>query len=310
MQVLNLEDGLCGMTAEFVTTRVRQWVNRCDAAVAALMPLHAPLKDLQGEPRHTRALMLLSTACLGTTGSALHLIEGMRLWDAERLMRSVVEGTAKFGYLLESPATLTMRCIEYRDTLPAIAKLRWHRHATEAIEALGTTPETELRAYRDLVLSEEEVEEIRATYPREVRRDIERRWGFTALVDAISRPGGAFGPTGRLLFHEYSAASHLHHMSYEGTEMPLERDHRPKERRESIELAHAAKLIDGCFRFTQLRALAIYRLLALDTEPLADIEARHGTLLSELDEASRNWERVEYGPVDAENEMEPVSPTE
>lgn len=264
------------------------------------MPLHAPLKDLPGMHRHKRALMLLSTACLGSTGSVLHLVEGMRLWDAERVMRSVIEGTAKFGYLLESPSTFTARCIEYRDVLPAIAKVRWHTHASEALKALAGTPGGELRAYKDLLISDEEVAEIRAAYPREMRKDIERRWGFTALVDAVSQPGGAFGPTGRLLLHGYSIGSHLEHMSYEGTDMPLERDQRPKERRDAIELAHAAKLIGDCFQFTFLRALAVHRFLTLDFNALLAVEARHKALVGELEEAGSEWERIEYASATAD----------
>lgn len=279
-------------TAE--VARIQDWANRCDVAVAELMPLHAALNDLPGAPRHKRALMLLSTACLGSTGTVLHLVDSTRLWDAELVMRAVVEGTVKFGYMLESPATYTARCIEHTDALPAIAWLRRHQRAAEALRALAGTTDEEARPFRDLLLSDEELDQIRSAYPRELRRNMERRWGFTTLVEAISKEGGAFGPTARVLLHGYSVASDLQHMSYAATDMPLERDRRSGQRRAAIELAHAAKLVGDCFHFTFLRVIVLLRFLKLSTDGLRKVETRHSTLIDELAEAGREWERIEY----------------
>ena len=68
------------------------------------------------------------------------------------VMRSVLEGTLKFLYLLESPSTFTARCIEYNDALPAIAMVKWHDKAVAAIKAHSDPSEPELRPYRDLLL--------------------------------------------------------------------------------------------------------------------------------------------------------------
>lgn len=277
-----------------ISPRIQDWVNRGDRAVAELMPLHSAMNDLPGAHRHRRALMLLSNACLGSSGTVLHLVEGLRLWDAELVMRSVVEGTVKFGYLLESPATFTARCIEFSDALPAIAWLRRHSRAAEALKALGGADEADARPFRDLLLSEDELAGIRAAYPREMRKDIERRWGFTALVDAVSKEGGAFGPTARLLLHGYSVASELQHMSHTGTDMPLERDKRSDERRKAIEFAHAAKLVEDCFHFTFLRVIVILRFLKRKTDVLKQVELRHASLIEELEQAAQEWKRIEY----------------
>jgi hypothetical protein len=282
------------MAQDPISSRIQGWARRGDAAVLELMPLHAPLRELPGEHRHKRAIMLLSTSCLRATESVLYLVEGMRLWDAELVMRSVVEGTAKFGYLLESPAMFTARCIEYRDALPSIAKLKWHAKAGEALNALAGTSLAGCRPYRELHFAEEELDAIRSAYPRETRNELERRWGFTALVEAVSKPGGAFGPTARALLHGYSVASHLQHMSYEGTDMPMERDTRPERRREAIELAHAAKLIGHCFHLTSLRVIAILRFLKRRPDALGEVHARHESLIVELKRANEEWEEMEY----------------
>jgi hypothetical protein len=49
------------------------------------------------------------------------------------------------------------------------------------LRSLGKQP------YRDMILSPDELSETRLKYPREVRRQMEGRWGFTELVTAISK---------------------------------------------------------------------------------------------------------------------------
>lgn len=279
-----------------VCSKIRDWARQGDAAVMELMPLHAPLNNLPGDKHHVRAMMMLSTACLGTTQTVLYLAAGMRLWDADRLIRSVIEGTAKFGYLLERPETFVVRCTEYRDVLPAIGKMKWHAKAEEALKSVRDRNAPEWQAYRELLISEAEIEEIRSAYSRDMRRDIDRRWGFTGLIEAVSKPGGAFGPAGRGLLHGYSVSSYLHHMSYEGTMMPMERDMREEHRREAIELAHAARLIGDSFWFTYLRIAAIDRFFKIDLRSLSEIVAKYEPLFGELRVAAEEWSKVEYGP--------------
>jgi hypothetical protein len=278
--------------------RIKEWAQRGYTALLELMPLHAPLKDIAGEHRHKRAVMSLSTSCLQETESVLFLVSGLRLWTAEIVTRAVVEGTAKFGYLLESPATFTARCIEYRDALPMIAKLRWHAKAEEALNALGEGG-VKRQPYRDLLLEKEELDQIKAAFPREVRRDIERRWGFTELINVVSRSGGAFGPEGRALLHGYSASSHLIHMSHEGVDMPLERDQRPEERRDAIALAHAASIVNDCLQFTVLRLGALYRFANVPAAPLAAASKRLEEFGRELEAAAGEWHKIEYPDLSA-----------
>jgi hypothetical protein len=279
---------------ESADDRIRTWALLGDNAVADLKPLYAALGDLPGGPHDRRALMSLSAACLGSTTSVLYLVAGKRLWDAELVMRSVIEGTLKFGYLLETPADFSARCGEYREALPALAKLKRHKKAREAIAALADSGEAGARPYRDVLLEEPELAEIRTTYPHDMRRDLERRWGFPALVRSVSAKSGAFGPTTQALWYSYAVASELQHMSHDGTEMLLERDSRPKDNRQAIELAHAAKLVGDCFHLATLRVVALLRFLGRPTEAALAVNDRHAPLTDELAKAYSDWLDIEY----------------
>jgi hypothetical protein len=274
--------------------KIKWWAHECDAALHQMLPLHARLRDLSGPPRHIGAVGALSSACCMSTESALYLVQGQRLWDAETVVRSVMEGTLKFVYLLESPQTFTVRCIEYSDALPAIAALKWHAKALAALNCNDKPDAEKYRPFRELLLSDEEAERIKAAYPRRIRMQIEERWGFTSLLNSLSKLNGGLGPAGNGLMHSYSTASHLQHMSYEGTQMPHERDFREERRRIAIHSAHAARLVSDCFWFAVLRVGAIHRFFN-DKKVVPGIVTRNEKWVRELSEAQKSWHEVEYG---------------
>lgn len=274
---------------------IRGWAVQTNTAVMSFLPLCAPIKDIEAARELKRSVMLLSTACWGTTQTILYLVVGLRLWDAEVLMRSLTEGTIKFGYILERPEAFAARSTEYRVELPAVAKLRWHARAEAAIKAAPpNTPEIELRPFRDLLVPDEELASIRSKYPRELRADLERRWGFTELVEAVSREDGAFGPGARALLHHYSLASHLYHMSYEGVDLPFERDQREPPRRAAIQKAHAAQLLSSCLHLAVLRINVLNHFLGWASAELRDKMGECKPLLEQLNVANDQWSKLEY----------------
>lgn len=275
--------------------QIRAWAVEANTAVMNLMPLCAPIKDIEVDRELKRAVMLLSTACWGTTQTILYLVAGFRLWDAEVLTRSLTEGTIKFGYILEKPETFAARCTEYRFALPSVAKLRWHARAEAAINASPpNTPEIELRPFRDLLVPDDQRASVRARYPREARANLERRWGFTELVESVSKPDGAFGPGAKALLHHYSLASHLYHMSYEGVDMPLERDQREPERKMAIQKAHAAQLLASSYNLAVLRILVLCRFCGISLEALRGKMTESKSLRDQLNFANGQWSSIEY----------------
>jgi hypothetical protein len=80
--------------------RIKRFAVLGNQALLDLMPLNAPLKEIQAEHNHKRALMLLSTECLGRSQTIFYLVLGLRLWDAEIVSRALFEGTVKFAYIL------------------------------------------------------------------------------------------------------------------------------------------------------------------------------------------------------------------
>lgn len=274
---------------------IQRLAHETNEAMLGMAPAFQPLMSIPAKKEHQDSLKRLSTACLGNSQSVLYLVRGLRLWDAEIVLRSVFEGTIKFAYLLESPSTLDERCHEYSEALPTISKLRWHMKSEEALKALGDQGEPSRQPFREILLTEAEIEALRKQYPREVRQRIEARWGFTELVAAMSRPGGALGSVGRSALHSYMVSSHLIHMTDEGVWMPYERDIRPQARRDAITLGHASRLMSDCLELTFLRAISIRRFLGISPKDLFEIRARNEKVFDELHKAGEQFTEVEYG---------------
>ncbi|MFD2498571.1 DUF5677 domain-containing protein [Rhizorhabdus histidinilytica] len=137
--------------------------------------------------RETLGFLLSATA--RASESALLLCAYGQLWDAEVLARSALEGTLKFAYLLQSPDTFTQRHTEYAINLFHIALMKDHLKCAELLAAVSDPDSLQWRPIKDRLLDDDELVELRATYDRVHRRELENRWGFTGLVSELSRSG-------------------------------------------------------------------------------------------------------------------------
>lgn len=96
------------------------------------------------------------------------------------------------------------------------------------------------------------------------------------------------------LAHGYSMASHVQHVDMVGASIALERDRRSVERRESIHLAHAGRLLSDLLDFLFLRIGVGYRFVAADLPQLAGIRAAIDEARAPFRQTAEDWLRIEY----------------
>ncbi|MBS0539402.1 MAG: hypothetical protein JSR47_11630 [Proteobacteria bacterium] len=276
------------MYSEDTQTRIRAWANEAFRLHADFLRLLGPIgadKRWTADERQT-LFFYLSPACERSTQSALFLIAYGQLWDAEVIVRSIAEGTLKFCYLLQSQTTFEQRHREYSHDLFQIALLKDHRKAEELLSAIPNPSDPEWQPIRNRLLKCEEFDKISREYPQAARRALDSRWGFTGLMSELNRSGDKAFSGSNGLAHGYSIASHVQHADYVGTSLPMDRDLRSNERRNSIQLAHAARLISDTFSYMWLRLAVAYRFLAHDTASLVQAQATTESLMNDLDAAA------------------------
>jgi hypothetical protein len=175
-----------------------------------------------------------------------------------------MEGSLKFAYLLQSPKEFADRHREYAEDLFNIALIKDHRKAQDLLDIVPDAESPQWRPIRDVLLPRGQFEELSGRYDRTMRKDLEARWGFTGLLGRLARSGDTYFSGIAALAHGYGMASHVQHVDFVGASIPLERDRRPVERRESVHLAHGGRIISDVLWFFFLRLATGYRFVGAD----------------------------------------------
>lgn len=273
---------------------IKRWARHCDEAVInRLLPLHKPLSSYSGfTPEQRQSIGGLSTACARTSQSILLLTAYEQLWDADILVRSVIEGTLKFIYLLSSGEEFPTRLREYTEDLFEIGLAKNHVKAQELLKSVPDPSADMWRPIRDLILEDAELDEIRTRFDRQTRAKLEQRWGFTGLVAELAKQPWASTVSG--LLHSYSICSHIHHVDFQGVSVMMDRGARPEDRRDAVHLAHASRLVSEVFEFALLRTSVAYRFVHADPEHLRSVRDFFEQIRPELSAAQAQFHEVEY----------------
>jgi hypothetical protein len=295
------------MYSEELHRTQQEWAERALMASRSLLPHMTPVATYLGwNPREKRTISYLLSSTARVSESAFLLCAYGQLWDAEALVRSALEGSLKLAYLLQARETFTVRHTEYADQLFKIALLKDHRKAEALLKAVPDSDALRWRPIREMLLSQAEIAEFSTGTDKVTRRALEGRWGFTGLIGELSRSGDPYFTHLAGLAHMYSMASHVQHVDVIGASIAIERDQREPQIRDSIHLAHEARLLSDLLSFLFLRFLVGYRFV--DADNMAQI----AKIKSAIDEAERpfqhatgTWLRVQY-PSEAETESAPI----
>lgn len=276
----------------------RAWAEGALTTARNILPEMSPVATFaEWKPVQRQTLSWMLSASARTSESALLLCAWGQLWDAEVLVRSVLEGTLKFAYMLQARETFEERHREYTEDLFDISRLKDHRKALDLLDSVKDPDGDEWRPMRDLLLSEEEVAEISGRLDKAARRALETRWGFTGLVGALSRSGDPYFRGLGALAHSYSLASHIQHADKHGTSIPLDRDLRSAERRDAIHLAHEGRLLSDVLHFLFVRLAVGYRFVGADPARLSAIKERIDEACEPFRQATKDWHSTEFGGV-------------
>ena len=144
------------------------------------------------------------------------LIEADRIWDADIISRCCLEATLQVMYIACDKNQVSWRLLEYSEKLPDIKALSNHAKAQEAISALASDAPDTVDMLSEMLLSDEEVRDIKERIPRHKMNDLKKRWGFTRMLSEVvgNYSSGREVYTG--LPHSYSRSSSLVHSDFLG----------------------------------------------------------------------------------------------
>jgi hypothetical protein len=231
-----------------------------------------------------------------TSESALLLIENARVWDAEMLVRSVLEGTYKFAFMcVHDDVERDLRVQEYYSDLPDIDRIKKHERVAALLDDVEDPDCNECRPFHDLLLTDEELSSLRQRYPRKLRQALEQRWAFFPLAQALSGSEVPGADAVTRMLHGYGMSSHLLHQDGNAVAMVWEREHRSDERNKAISLTHGARELSDLLNLAIFRAVAAYHLKRMDPTPIFRVANEYKLFAQDLDRAYAEFHDVEYG---------------
>jgi hypothetical protein len=166
------------------------------------------------------------------------------LWDADIVMRCVMEASIRIGYLsYTEEAERKNRANEYWESLSEINRLRQSDRAKLAVQTLD---EKNLNlGLGPIILSPKEEAQLRDKWSSQKRHDIEQKWSFTRIIASLEqhmvKTTGSSAIKSALWV--YGLSSHLIHADETAIRVTQDRTERPKPEREKMIFAHAARLL-------------------------------------------------------------------
>jgi hypothetical protein len=208
-----------------------------------------------------------------------------------------MEGTLKFTYMMHGgPDDIRAKVEEYWHLLPQFFAIKRSERAKRFLEDIGNPDSSEWRPFRDLILDDQEVGQVREKYTRQQRQVLEERCSFSGICRTFSQTGDEGLRKFVHLAHGYGMSSYLLHKDGDGVGMVWERYRRNPEQQAAVKLGHSARVVSDVCSFAQLRLFSLLRACGQPAHEIGKIVERYEELLfAELAKASRHFTSVEYG---------------
>ena len=227
--------------------------------------------------------------CHLTSESIIFLLGERKEWDASILLRSVMEGTAKYLYILQGNKNETLeKAYEFWCVLPEITDIKHSDRVKDLYTKLAIPQKS---PFADLVLDEQEHKNLLNKYSRADRKKIEQRWAFSEILKSFENTD--LEPF-KALFFEYGMCSHLTHMDAVGVGMTRDRILTSSPNRDIIQLAHIAKIAYSICYLEKIRTQILLMKLEQKLEPIYQLDPKYASLYNELLEAEKIFYETEY----------------
>lgn len=158
----------------------------------------------------------LFTSLHSTSESILILLLNQAIYDADVLLRTVMEGTIKYCYLMTgSEEEKQEKYIEYKDKMTDIDKIVDHKKAVETVEILKEFSTNSTMPFELSILSDEELSELLGKYPKKEREALKRKWSYQSLLRSLAHVYPEYeAQLGTL--STYAMTSHFCHYDWTG----------------------------------------------------------------------------------------------
>ena len=236
--------------SDFIRSRIDTAFSLTNALVCSLSPLYQENGGQEQEVTVPLFSMLHSTSSTILT----LLSDTMALADADILLRSVMEGTVKYCFLLNGTAEERwQKYLEYRYVLCELEMVADHK---KAVETLAVFEEFSIDhskiPLKASILSDELLKDIQSKYTKKDISEIKGRWTYQAMIRSLATTKPEYkAQLGSL--STYADTSHFAHFDWTGLSTRQARLNLNVRNDDRFDVAHAARIISNVLSLTLFR---------------------------------------------------------
>ncbi len=158
----------------------------------------------------------LFTVLHSTSESVLILLLNSAIFEADVLLRTLMEGTVKYCYLMNgNDEEREQRYNEYKKDLTQIDSLNDHKKALDAVEILKEFSNNSTKPFELSILDEKTVEKLESDYPKTKRNQLKQKWSYGNILRTLAKQNVAYEAQLASL-SSYALMSHFCHFDWTG----------------------------------------------------------------------------------------------
>lgn len=237
--------------------QVEKYIKQADNLIKQLFFKLAKLNsDSNGNNQDTAFSLFVSLH--SSSESILILLLEQAIFDADILLRTVMEGTIKYCYLMTG--TIEERNNKeyiYRECLSEIDKITDHYKAADTIKILKEFSYNNLKPFESLLLDNDLLEDLQLKYPSKIRKQLKNEWSYQSLLRSLAESANEYkAQLGTI--STYALTSHFIHYDWTGISM---RKSNSDDNRTSIlyDLIHSLRILSNALSFYSFRIMEFLR---------------------------------------------------
>lgn len=231
----------------------------------------------------------LFTTLHSTSESILILLLNQSIFDADVLLRTVMEGTIKYCYLMTgTDDEKKEKNIEYKIKLADIAKIFDHKKAIEAVDILREFSNNSTKPFECDILSDEKLSELNEQYPKKVQEKLKQKWSYQALLRSLAKANHEYeAQLGTL--STYSLTSHFCHYDWTGVSFRNAQIVEAEEPNAIIfDIMHSIRILSNVLSMELFRVAEYIRGNRFDSPEVAAFSMEVLKFVSDLDILNNN----------------------
>lgn len=278
-----------------------RWAAEASHLIGELFDLAKPyLEGLEGDLEEPVRFISsqLFIDCHLSSESVLILVSHLKEWDADLINRAVIEGTVKYTYLMDGEAEDRRRkAHEYWNLMPDFMSIKRSERAKAFLQEVYDPDTVEWLPFKELVISDAEVDARRHGMNRQQRSGLEQDWSFSGIVQRYSQSEQTGLRFMKHLANGYGMSSHLIHKDGDGVGMVWERYQREPRRQAAVKSGHLSRLVSDVCAFAKFRTARLLKACKLDVASMQEIDSRYQPLEKSLKAAASHFSETEYNEV-------------